>query len=73
MARKKAKTNGTPKYQPMPDLPPDEFEILKADIAENSLQYPIIQDEVGATLDGHQRERALAESPYSKPCQSLAR
>ncbi len=53
--------NGTPKYQPMPDLSPDEFELLKSDIKENGLQYPIIQDEDGVTLDGHQRERALRE------------
>jgi len=52
---------GKPKYQPLPDLPPDQFEILKADIAENGLQYPVIQDEKGNTLDGHQRERALEE------------
>ena len=61
MARKKTNSNGKPKYQPMPDLPIDEFEILKTDIAKNGLQYPVIQDEVGATLDGHQRERALAD------------
>ena len=65
MANKKSgssiKNNGTPKYQPMPDLTPDEFELLKSDIAENGLQYPIIQDEDGTTLDGHQRERALRE------------
>ena len=56
-----AQSNGKPKYQPLPDLPPDEFEILKSDIAENGLQYPVIQDELGDTLDGHQRERALKE------------
>lgn len=53
--------NGKPKYQPLPDLPPEEFEALKADIAENGLQYPVIQDEKGNTLDGHQRERAERE------------
>ena len=59
--RKKADTgsNGRPKYQPLPDLPPDEFEILKADIAENGLRYSVLQDEFGETLDGHQRLRAL--------------
>jgi len=65
MAKKKSgastRTNGIPKYQPMPDLSPDEFELLKSDIAENGLQYPIVQDEDGITLDGHQRERALKE------------
>ncbi|MHB0959277.1 MAG: DNA methyltransferase [Pirellulaceae bacterium] len=50
-----------PKYQPLPDLPPDEYEALKRDIAENGLQYPLIEDEQGNTLDGHQRKRALTE------------
>lgn len=65
MAKKNSKSsvkrNGPPKYQPMPDLSPDEFELLKSDIDENGLQYPIVQDEDGITLDGHQRERALKE------------
>lgn len=59
--RKTSSANGKPKYQPLPDLPTTEFEILKADIAENGLQYPVIQDDKGNTLDGHQRERALKE------------
>ena len=53
--------NGKPKYQPLPDLPPDQFEILKQDIAENGLHYPVIEDEKGNVLDGHQRQRALRE------------
>jgi ParB-like chromosome segregation protein Spo0J len=56
----KKRTN-RPQYQLLPDLPPEEFASLKADIEENGLQYPVIQDEQGNTLDGHQRERALAE------------
>ena len=55
------KTNGRPRYQPLPDLPTDEFEALKADIAERGIQYHVIQDENGDTLDGHQRERAAKE------------
>lgn len=63
MKTKKTKTRPSrrPKYQPLPDLPPEEFEVLKADIAEKGLQYPVIQDEKGNVLDGHQRERALKE------------
>ena len=53
--------NGRPKYQLLPDLPQEEFEALKADIAARGVQYAVIQDEKGNTLDGHQRERALAE------------
>lgn len=55
------KQPGRPKYQPLPDLPPDEFSVLKADIEASGLQYPVIQDELGNTLDGHQRQRALSE------------
>jgi len=50
-----------PKYQPLPDLSPEEFDILKSDIAEHGIQIPVIQDEHGQTLDGHQRERAARE------------
>ena len=60
-SRSRANNNGTPKFQPLPDLPPDEFEVLKADIAENGLLYSVIKDEFGSTLDGHQREKALKE------------
>jgi site-specific DNA-methyltransferase (adenine-specific) len=58
---KKKLINGNPKFQPLPDLPDEEFEALKADIRANGLQYPVIQDDKGNTLDGHQRERALTE------------
>jgi site-specific DNA-methyltransferase (adenine-specific) len=50
----------------MPDLPADEFEALKQDIAANGLRCPIDQDEMGSTLDGHQRERALLELGIKK-------
>jgi len=50
-----------PKYQFLPDLPPEEFAALKADIAVKGVLYAVIQDERGHTLDGHQRERAVNE------------
>jgi len=55
-----------PKYQPLPDLPAEDFEALKADIAANGVQIPIIQDERGNTLDGHQRLRAVGELRLKK-------
>src|SRR4051794_33321260 len=58
-SRRAARTR--PKYQPLPDLSPDEFELLKQDVAEHGIQIPVIQDEHGNTLDGHQRERAAIE------------
>ena len=35
--------NGKPKYQPLTDLPSDQFEVLKQDIGENGLQYPSLK------------------------------
>lgn len=54
----KATHRKRPKYQPLPDLPPEEFESLKADIVQNGIRVAVVQDERGNTLDGHQRERA---------------
>ena len=50
--------NDKPKYQPFPDLPPDEFEALKADIEERGLQYPIL---VWRGYDACDRKRSPAE------------
>ncbi len=63
---KAAGTVPRPKYQFLPDLPPEEFEALKADVAVRGIQYAVIQDEKGNTLDGHQRERAVNELGITK-------
>ena len=55
-----------PKYQPLPNLSAEDFEALKIDIAANGVQIPIIQDEQGNTLDGHQRLRAAHELRLKK-------
>ena len=49
------------KYQVMPDMPPEQFEALKADIAERGVLVPIDVDEHGHILDGHHRYRACME------------
>ncbi len=57
-------TNGitlTEKYQVMPSMPPEQFEALKADIAERGVLTPIDVDEHGHILDGHHRYRACTE------------
>ena len=57
-------TNGitlTEKYQVMPSMPPEQFEALKADIAERGVLVPIDVDEDGHILDGHHRYRACTE------------
>jgi ParB-like chromosome segregation protein Spo0J len=46
----------------MPDLSPDEYAALKADIAANGVRVPVVIDaETGATIDGHHRLRAWTE------------
>ena len=43
----------TEKYQVMPNMPPEQFDALKADIAERGVLVPIDVDEHGHILDGH--------------------
>jgi hypothetical protein len=50
-----------PPYQVFPDLPPEEFETLKRDIAERGVQVAIELTPEGEILDGHQRQRACRE------------
>ena len=51
----------TEKYQVMPSMPPEQFEALKADIAERGVLVPIDVDENGDILDGYHRHRACTE------------
>ena len=46
-------------YQFFEDLPADQFAALVEDIRANGVRVPIEFDENGATLDGHQRLRAV--------------
>ena len=48
------------KYQLLPERP-EEFEALKQDIAERGVIVPVVVDEFGAILDGHNRARACRE------------
>ena len=45
---------------PLPDLPPQEYEALKASIAQYGVLVPIITYH-GRIIDGHQRQRACDE------------
>jgi hypothetical protein len=49
------------KYQVMPPLTDEEYEALKADIAERGVQVPVEYDEDGNILDGYHRVRACQE------------
>lgn len=54
------------KYQILPPLVPDEFESLKASIAERSVEVPIIVDQNDKTIDGF--HRWLACDQLGVPC-----
>lgn len=45
---------------PMADLDPDEYDALVLDIERRGQVYPIIVDQHGEIIDGHQRSRACA-------------
>jgi ParB-like chromosome segregation protein Spo0J len=60
-------------YQFMPDMTPEEFAALKADIAERGVVTPIDLDETGAILDGHHRYRAWCELQRNEPPPTIVR
>jgi ParB-like chromosome segregation protein Spo0J len=49
------------KYQLLPELDPESFAALKADIAARGVIVPVLVDEFGAIIDGHNRARACRE------------
>ena len=50
-----------PKYHILPDLLPEEYESLRASVADRGVDIPIIVDEKGSTIDGFHREKACDE------------
>jgi hypothetical protein len=54
-------TTHTDRFQFLPELAPDEYEALKADIRTNGVLVPVEVDEHGTTLDGHHRVRIWSE------------
>ena len=48
-------------YQMLPDMPPEQYDALKADIDKRGMLTPIDVDEHGNILDGHHRHRACLE------------
>lgn len=49
------------KFQVMPELSPDEYQELKADIAKNGVVVPVLVDEDGNIIDGHNRVQIANE------------
>jgi ParB-like chromosome segregation protein Spo0J len=45
---------------PFPDLPAEEYDALLEDIEKRGIVYPVIRDQGGITIDGHQREHVAA-------------
>jgi len=48
-------------FQPMPELTEEELDALRRDVAENGILVPIVVDQHGRILDGHNRWRVAAE------------
>jgi N6-adenosine-specific RNA methylase IME4 len=57
----------THQYQLLPDLPADDYERLKADIAERGVLVAVELDEHGNVLDGHHRVRIATELGVDYP------
>jgi hypothetical protein len=62
----------SPKYQVMPDLTDAEYEALKASIESGyDPAHPVVVDETGAVLDGHNRQRVCGELGITAPTVTL--
>lgn len=55
------KENTKVPYQLLPPLTDEEYQALKADIAEHGILVPVDVDEAGHMLDGHHRVKAWCE------------
>lgn len=58
------RADGSPQpvpFQPMPELSPEQFDALRADIETNGVVVPVVVDQHGRTLDGHNRRRIADE------------
>ncbi len=48
-------------FQPMPDLSSDQLAALKVDIIKNGIIMPVVVDQHGRVIDGHNRRRIADE------------
>jgi ParB-like chromosome segregation protein Spo0J len=62
----------THRYQVMPDLSPEEYETLKADIAAHGVLMPIEVDGEGNIIDGFHRKKICDELGIECPEQKRA-
>jgi ParB-like chromosome segregation protein Spo0J len=54
-------------FQPMPDLPEEQYAALRAEIEANGIIVPIVVDQHGCILDGHNRKRIADELGIEVP------
>jgi ParB-like chromosome segregation protein Spo0J len=58
-------------FQPMPELSANELETLRADIAENGIQVPVIKDQHGRIIDGNHRAAIADDLGIDYPTQVI--
>ncbi len=56
-----------PKFQPMPELSAEQYDALKVDIVARGIVVPIVVDQHGRILDGHNRVRISEELAIECP------
>jgi len=57
--------------QPMPPLSPEQYDALKADIMKNGIRVPVVKDQHGRVLDGHNRRRIADELGIHVPVEII--
>lgn len=57
-------------FQPMPPLDPDRYSALRADIEQNGVLVPVVKDQHGRILDGHNRAAIAAELGITHPTET---
>jgi len=57
--------------QPMPPLSPEQYDALKGDIMKNGIRVPVVVDQHGRVLDGHNRRRIADELGIHVPVEII--
>lgn len=64
-------TQHTAPIQPMPPLDTDQLDALRADIEANGVQMPVVKDQHGRILDGHNRAAIADQLGITYPVQTV--
>src|SRR6516225_8153369 len=64
---KTKKRRDVEKYRLLPPLDPETYAGLRANIALNGIQVPVVKDEKGFILDGFARAKIAGELDYECP------